>query len=175
MVALLDDLGTWQELGVVIPQLGQFTSFGLAATSGFNTFRVIWEGFTPDVQTFCFLRSYFIRGGSIVTEGKWQKLYPKIGEEILFLEFSPEFQLQQLERYFEVEKWAKWYKFNRGFTDPNYQLRLLEFIPYPETIAAIQETALQPQAIDQITASVIESLRLNFDLPEQPQLPPPPP
>lgn len=106
MTALLDDLGTWQELGVITPELGNFTTFPFPATSGFNTFRIIWEGDVNNAQTFCFLRAYYIRGGSTVYEGKWQKLYPKMGEEMISLNFAPEFQLQQLERYFEVEKWA---------------------------------------------------------------------
>lgn len=173
MVALLDDLGTWQELGVIVPQLGQFTPFPLAASSGFNTFRVIWEGDVNNAQTFCYLRAFYIRGGSTVFESQWRRLYPKTGEEIITIPFAPEFQLQQLERFLEIEKWAKWYRFRNGITDPSYQVRLLEFIPYPEVIAAVAQQDLTAAAVDQISANVIEQIRINFNLPNNNQLPPP--
>ena len=56
MVALLDDLGIWNDLGTILPD-GNWQFFPGQATQGLSVFRVTWGGDLSDIKSRVQLRS----------------------------------------------------------------------------------------------------------------------
>jgi hypothetical protein len=170
MTALLDDLGTWIELGTV-SVITDWLTFPVAATQGYSSFRLTWQGdFARRINSRYYLRSLYIKGGSNVVDSQWQRIYPSADPQIIALPFSPEFYGQQLERFIEVRKAVKYKSLSYWSTsEPVFSLNLQEFSPYPETIAAINNQSLSPSTIDELSSQLIEQIKITF-----PSLNPPP-
>lgn len=164
MVAFLDDLGTWEQLGEIIPNFTEFQTFPVAAENGWSTFRTTYLGLDSRLFSYCFFVSAYVKGGSEVQGKDWVKSYPKENQELLTLPFPPEFLAQTQSRFIQVIKYVKcWRKAYKG-QDPLYRVRLEEFIPYPETVAKLQQGELSPAAIRAIATQTATLIN--------PQLPP---
>ena len=132
MVALLDDLGIWNDLGTILPD-GNWQFFPGQATQGLSVFRVAWGGDLSDIKSRVQLRAIYNRSGFSVPGSQWFRLYPKLNSEIVFLDFPNELKFQQVARSFQAMKWYKYLRNGLNF-DSRYSLNLQEFQPLPEYI-----------------------------------------
>jgi hypothetical protein len=100
MVALLDDLGIWNDLGTILLD-GNWQFFPGQATQGLSLFRVTWGGDLSDIKSRVQLRSFYNRSGFSEPDSRWVRLFPKPGSEIVFLNFPDELKTQRITRGFK--------------------------------------------------------------------------
>lgn len=152
MVALLDDLGIWNDLGTILPD-GNWQFFPGQANQGLSLFRVTWGGDLSDIKSRVQLRSFYNRSGFSEPDSRWGRLFPKPGSEIVFLNFPDELKTQKITRGFQATKWYKYLKNGINF-DSRYSLNLQEFQPLPDF-----EEEIRPLSASTVQEIVIEAVR----------------
>lgn len=155
MTFLLNSLGTWNVLGTVTPNYGEWIFFPLPATQGFNTFRITFFGeWYSSSWNWIYIRDVYQTLGNKVVGKRWHKFYPKQEQEIASFYLMAEFGFQNLQRAFEVTKRHKYYGQNLIFNDKIFSVTLEEFSPYPELIAQLEQQTLSASTIEQIAQAV---------------------
>jgi hypothetical protein len=154
MVALLDDLGIWNNLGTIFPN-GDWQTFPLQAEQGLSIFRIRWGGDLSDVKSRVKLRAVYTRRGFAEPDSRWRSLYPRGGSEILFLTLPEELQSQGIVRAFQCVKWYRYQRIGLNF-DSKYSLNLQEFQPLPETRKRFK--TLSASNLEEILVQVLERM-----------------
>jgi hypothetical protein len=130
MVALLDNLGIWNNIGSIFPS-GDWQSYPLTADQGLSIFRLTWGGDLSDVKSYVYIRQIYIKPGFAEPDSRWRKAYPKQGSEILFIPLPEELQALGISRGFQVIKWYRYLRTGINI-DSAYSLNIQEFQPLPE-------------------------------------------
>jgi hypothetical protein len=152
MVALLDDLGIWNDLGMILPD-GEWQNFPKEAKQGLSVFRLVWSGDLSDVRSRVQLRAIYNRSGFSVPGSKWFRLFPKQGSEIVFFDFPDELKTQKVIRGFQALKWYKYLK-NGINVDSRYSLNIQEFQPLPDFEKEIRP--LSASLVQEIVSEVLK-------------------
>jgi hypothetical protein len=149
MTALVDDLGIWVQLGTVNNGF-DWHSFPVSSSTGNSTYRIGFQCANfPKIKTICYLRAVYQTAGSKIVDQKWVKLYPKIEKEIVEVPLSPLFQKQNLTRSIEIISKLKFNPIGQTVLDQPYTITLEEFLPYAETINAVNNIPQLQGIIDQ--------------------------
>lgn len=159
MVALLDDLGTWEQLGTITPIVGEWIRFPKMSEHGYTTFRISYD--VPDGLVYSHLRLRSVWGSylKLATSSQQIRLYPKKESEIIQIPQTNEFNQQNLRRWFEVFKFFPYRKARRGNSDPVYNVTLEEFVPYPETVARLEQVSLTPSTENHLVTLIMTNLQ----------------
>jgi hypothetical protein len=159
MVALLDELGTWNNLGTIFPD-GNWQNFPLEATQGLSVFRITWGGDLSDIKSRVQLRAIYNRSGFSEPDSRWFRLFPKQGSEILFLNLPDELKTQNVIRGFQAVKWYKYLRIGVN-KDSRYSLNLQEFQPFPNL-----EEQLRPLSASKVEEILVEVLARTTEPPD---------
>lgn len=149
MVALLDDLGVWNDLGTVFPT-SDWQILPRQATEGFSVFRINWGGDLSDIKSQIQLRLIYNYSGFSSPDLQWIRLFPKQGSEILILNLPDELKARKISRGFQVMKWWKYLR-NGLNSDSRYSLNIQEFQLLPQYL---DNTSQQLEQIYQIVANL---------------------
>jgi hypothetical protein len=155
MVALLDNLGIWNNIGTVFPT-GDWQSYPLTADRGLSVFRLTWGGDLSDVKSYVYLRQIYVKPGFAEPDSRWRKVYPKQGSEIIFIPLPEELQALGISRGFQVTKWYRYLR-NGINIDSAYSLNLQEFQPLPEFENNFK--VLKSSDLQTLKTEIIEAIR----------------
>lgn len=164
MVALIDDLGTWFQLGEVSPNFNTFTEYPILSNTINNTYRVtILSSDYLAIFSIIYIRWFIRLGNQKIVPTRWTKIFPNVEQQIINLPNKQDLLLQSTEIGYEIIKKSKFKKVGQRIEEENYLVRLEEFIPTEQTIAessninqieGIFKTNLEERNVELITEVV---------------------
>ncbi|NCO74174.1 MAG: hypothetical protein GW856_02785 [Cyanobacteria bacterium] len=151
MTALIDDLGVWVQLGTIQPSW-DWIPFPVSFSTNNSIFRIKFIGDFSKITTFLYLRVTYSNTGINNFNYKWTRIYPNEAPTIIDLPINQIFLTNELSKIIEIRKASKWYGYKIPISDILYFVSLEAFIPFPETIKAINNIPqLQGVINDQLT------------------------
>lgn len=139
MTALIDDLGVWIQLGTLQNSF-DWQIFPVASSTGNTTYRINFNCPSNNwykIKSICYLRAVYQQQGSKVVDQKWIRIYPKQEKEIVEIPLTVVLQKQLLLRQIEIISKLKYRRIGQRIIDEPHSITLEEFLPFPETINAV--------------------------------------
>lgn len=167
MTALIDDLGIWVQLGTIQP-FWDWIDFPVFFSTNTNVFRFTFLGDFSKINTFLYLRVIYFNSGTQNIGGKWIRLYPNQQSQIIELPINSMFLVNNFSKSIQVRKASRWYGYKIPISDNLYTVTCEAFIPFPETINAINNLP-QIQAVvedklsnlkQELTLEIIDQLNI---------------
>lgn len=160
MAISIDELGIWGSLGVVVPQLNDFTPFPSFSNSQTEIFRLTASSNCPSFVKLWLKQTI---GGIDLTQ--WRAFYPRPNQPIIVSIPYPEtFQDRGLSRQISVKKSFK-YLSDDSFVD--FSITLEDFTSFTITRPGLSEQ--EKAYLDQLLRQYIQESAQSSSL----QLPPP--
>lgn len=114
---IIDQFGTWDDLGIVQPIFEQWVEFPDYSESLSETIKLSFSGELEQLKSFAYIRCIYVILNQVI-KGQWWRIYPKFEQEIIIYPVPEEFKfsLRPVQRFFEIQK-RHYYRYRVGISN----------------------------------------------------------